>query len=88
LKNSLKNILKKLNLNMATQKEIKYHGYLIRPTSFRKEGKWTPRASIEPLEESQSPEEHPLTWQKKFDTREKADAFAIQGAQLYIGKNL
>lgn len=72
---------------MARKKTIKYQGYQINTSSFRQEGRWVPRASVKPLDESQNPEERPLTWQKKFETKEKADAFAVEGAQLYIEEN-
>lgn len=65
--------------------EISYRGYKIIADSFPEEdGKWTPKAIIEPLDESSLREEGPLVWTEKFDSQEEADNFALQSAEFHI----
>jgi hypothetical protein len=65
--------------------EISYRGYKIIADSFvQEDGKWTPKATIEPLDESPLRDEGPLVWTEKFDSQEEADSFALQSAEFHI----
>ncbi len=66
---------------------IKHRNYNIKGASYQNSsGKWIPQALFSPEER---PEEgKPLTWQKEFKDKRKADDFAVQGTILYIDENL
>lgn len=65
---------------------ITHREYNIKSASYQDStGKWIPQALISSGEKK--PEE-PLTWNKKFDSKAKADDFALQGAILYIDSKL
>ncbi len=69
------------------QEGINHREYNIKGASYQDSvGKWVPQAMISPINRSE--EEKPVTWQRKFESKTKADAFATQGAILYIDNNL
>lgn len=67
--------------------EEQYNEYLIEGTAYQDEDteRWVPQATIKQVREEGGPREnYPLTWEREFDTREEAEAFAVQSAQFYI----
>ncbi len=70
------------------EQEIFHRGYKIIAESYQNDrGKWIARARIVPVDEAMVTEERPLNWPQEFENQQKADDFALQGAQLYIDEN-
>ena len=74
---------------MRVMADIEYRGYSIQANSYKDdEGKWIPQVLITPPKGIAQEMNEPLTWERKFDTKEEADSFALDGGEFYINNKL